>query len=287
MLSAVMAIVHLNGIYTARERAVISVDDRGFTFGDGIYEGVRAIEGRLFAWPAHAARMKNGLAGLRIAFTGVDDLAEVCARLIADNALGRGEAFLYIAVSRGVAPRTHAFPATPPTPTVFVSATPFVPARELRTRGVAVITHDDLRWGRCDLKTLNLLGSVIARQAAVDAGAYEAILLRDGVVTEGAATTVFAVVDGELRTHPLSPHILPGVTREVVLAAAAELVIPTRQVAVNRDELSRADEILLVGTTNDLTPVVRLDGRPVGRGTPGPIGDRLRAALDARLYAGV
>lgn len=288
MLSTVMSIVFLNGHYTARERAVISVDDRGFTFGDGIYEGVRAIEGRLFSWPAHAARMRNGLAGLRIPFDGVDGLAAVCERLLAENDLRRGEAFLYIAVSRGAAPRTHGFPTVPTTPTVFVSATPFVPARELRTRGVAAITHDDLRWGRCDLKTLNLLGSVFARQAAVEAGAYEAILYRGGVVTEGAATTVFVVVDGALRTHPLSTHILPGVTRDVVISCATSgLEVPIREVAVTRGELARADEILLVGTTNDLTPVTTLDGAPVGRGVPGPIGDRLRQLLDARLYATV
>jgi D-alanine transaminase len=129
-----------------------------------------------------------------------------------------------------------------------------------------------------------LLGSVLARQAAIDAGAYEAILHRDGVITEGAATTVLAVIDGELRTHPRSPRILPSVTRHLVLACARELAIATREVAITRDELARADEVLLCGTTNDVTPVVTIDGATVGRGVPGPIGDRLRAALDAQLY---
>ncbi|HET9623441.1 MAG TPA: aminotransferase class IV [Kofleriaceae bacterium] len=279
-----MSIVYLNGDFVPRARAVISVDDRGFTFGDGIYEGVRAIEGRLFSWPAHAARMKDGLAGLRIAFAGVDDLEAACARLLDANELRRGEAFLYLAVSRGAAPRTHAFPTVPTTPTVFASATAFVPPRHLRTTGVAAITHDDLRWARCDLKTINLLGSVIARQAAVEAGAYEAILIRDGVITEGAATSVLAVIDGELRTHPRSPHILPSVTRHHVLDHARALAIPLREVAFTRAELARATEVLLCGTTNDVTPVVAIDGAPVGGGAPGPIGDRLRAALDAQLY---
>jgi D-alanine transaminase len=282
-----MATVFVNGDYVAREHAKISVDDRGFTFGDGIYEGIRAIDGRLFEWPAHAARMRDGLAGLRIALADerIAELAGVCTQLVQRNDLARGDAFLYLAITRGAAPRSHGFPPAGTPPTVFVSATRFVPPRELRDRGVAAITHDDLRWARCDWKTLNLLGSVLARQAAVEAGAYDAILVRDGVVTEGAATTVMAVIDGELRTHPRSPRILPGVTRSVVLACARELAIATREQAMTVDELRGAREILLCGTTTDVTPVVALDGAAVGGGAPGPIGRALRNALDARLYS--
>lgn len=282
-----MSTVYVNGAFVAQDQATVSVDDRGFLFGDGIYEGVRAIRGRLFEWDAHAARMASGLAGLRIAF-GADRVAAlrgVCERLLEANDLGDGEAFLYLAVTRGAAPRSHGFPPPGVVPTVYATATRFVPPRALRDRGVRAITHEDLRWGRCDWKTLNLLGSVLARQAAVEAGAFEAILVRDDVITEGAATTVFAVCDGVIRTHPCSRRILPSVTRAVVIDCARELGLALREDAVTVAELRAAREVVLCGTTTDVTPVIELDGAPIGDGVPGPIGQQLRAALDARLYA--
>jgi len=279
--------VYVNGAYLEKDRAMVSVDDRGFTFGDGVYEGVRAIRGRLFHWPAHADRLVNGLRGLRIdlAADQVGALDAVAERLLRDNGLDDGEAFIYIAVTRGAAPRNHVFPAAGTPPTVYVSATRLVVPREQRQRGVAAITHEDLRWARCDWKTLNVLGSVLARQAAAEAGATEAILVRDGVVTEGAATTVFAVLDGVVRTHPPGHRILPGVTRDVVIACAHERGIALREEAFSEAELRVADEIFLCGTTTDVTPIVTLDGRPVAGGTPGPIATQLRLALDERLYA--
>jgi D-alanine transaminase len=284
-----MTTVYLNGEFVASERAMVPVDDRGFVFGDGIYEGVRAIGGRLFEWPAHAARMTDGLTGLRIAFGAerVAELEAVAHRLLRDNELDHGEAFVYLAVTRGAAPRAHGFPPAGTPPTVFVRATKLVVPRQLRQHGATAITFEDMRWSRCDWKTLNLLGSVLARQAAVDAGAFEAILVRDGLVTEGAATTVFAVVDGVVRTHPLSHRILPGVTRTMVLACARDLGVPVREQAVTEHELRHAGEILLCGTTTDVTPVVALDASPVAAGTPGPITVRLREAFEARLYAAV
>ncbi|HEU4728223.1 MAG TPA: aminotransferase class IV [Kofleriaceae bacterium] len=281
-----MPTVFLNGSYLERDRAMIPIDDRGFVFGDGIYEGVRVIDGRLFEWDAHAARMRSGLAGLRIELSPerVGELAGVARRLIADNGLGRGEAFIYLAVTRGVAARTHAFPPKGTPPTVFVSATRLLRPRDLRQHGARAITFEDMRWSRCDWKTINLLGSVLARQAAVEAGAFEAILLRDGVVTEGAATTVFAVIDGVVRTHPLSHRILPGVTRAVILECVHELGLAVNEKAITEYELRTAEELLLCGTTTDVTPVVTLDGRPVASGLPGPITTTLRDAFEARLY---
>lgn len=281
-----MTTVYLNGNHVAKDRAAISVDDRGFVFGDGIYEVVRVIEGRLFEWDEHAVRMARGLAGLRIEL-GADRLAElrgVAERLLRDNELTTGEASVYFAVTRGAAGRLHHFPPPGTPPTVFASASRFVARRELKQTGCKAITAEDLRWARCDWKTLNLLGSVLARQAAAEAGAYEAILVRDGVVTEGAASTAFAVVQGEVRTHPLSQRILPSVTRKVVLECAAELGIAIREVAMTEAELASAGEVFLCGTMTDVMPVVMLDGKPVGGGTPGPIAIRLREALDARLY---
>jgi D-alanine transaminase len=170
---------------------------------------------------------------------------------------------------------------------VYGAASRFVVTRANREKGVRAITLLDIRWLRCDLKTVNLLGAVLAREAAAEAGAYEAILLRDGVVTEGAATNVFAVVDGELRTHPLGNLILPGITRQVIVELLHENGIALSEIPVAQDELLRASELFVCGTTTDVSPVVTLDGKHVGTGTPGPVTKRVQALLDARLYSAV
>lgn len=280
-----MSIVYLNGAYLSRDAAALSVDDRGFTFGDGIYEVVRVIGGALFEWPAHAARMAHGLATLRIPVSAAEAFAleAVAHRLLDDNRLRDGEATIYLAITRGAAPRVHHFPPAGTTPTVFASASRFTRRRELRERGISAITSDDLRWARCDVKSLNLLGSVLARQAAAEAGAYEAIFVRDGIVTEGAATTVFAVIDGVLRTHPLGHRILPSITREVVMRLCRELGITVEERAITIEELRRAGEIFACGTATDIAPVVTLDGAPVAGGGRGPLSLRLADALEAVL----
>lgn len=279
-------IMYVNGKFVPREQALIPVEDRGFLFGDGIYEGVRAIGDTLYEWAAHAERMENGLKGLRINFTRaqIDALEAVCERLVRDNGFTDGESFLYLEVSRGAAPRTHFFPTTAVEPTVFVSATKLTVPRKLREEGCSAVTYPDLRWKRRDWKTVNLLGNVLGRQAAAEAGAYEAILYEDGVVTEGAATNVFAIIDGELRTHPLGERILPGVTRRVVLEISAELGIPLREEPIPFSRLAHAEEVFVCGTSTDVTPVVRIDGVPVGTGEPGPRTVKVRDAYEARLY---
>jgi D-alanine transaminase len=284
-----MTTVYLNGEFVPRERATISVDDRGFIFGDGIYEVVRVIDGRIFEWGAHAARLTRGLAGIRIALEApaIDALKGVCEKLVSDNGFADGEATVYMQVSRGAAPRTHHFPPAGTPPTVYAIASRFVVPRAHRDSGVKAITFPDFRWLRCDLKTVNLLGAVLARQAAVEAGAYEAILLRDGVVTEGAATNAFAVVDGVLRTHPLGNLILPGITREVIVELIRENGITLVEKAVTQGELVRATELFVCGTTTDVSPVISLDGKSVGAGTPGALTIRLQGLLDSRLYAAV
>ncbi len=284
-----MTTVYLNGAFVPKERATISVEDRGFIFGDGIYEVVRVIDGRIFEWGAHAARLARGLAGIRIAFepAAIDMLKVVCERLVNENDLAEGEAIVYMQVSRGAAPRTHHFPPVGTAPTVYAVASRFVVPRADRESGVKAITFPDFRWLRCDLKTVNLLGAVLARQAATEAGAYEAILLRDGVVTEGAATNAFVVVDGDIRTHPLGNLILPGVSRQVVVDLMHENGIALVEKPVSQAELLRASEIFLCGTTTDVTAVVALDGAPVGSGAPGPVTKRLQPLLEARLYAAV
>ena len=281
-----MTILYLNGHFVPREQAMIPVEDRAFLFGDGIYEGVRAVNGKMFEWGAHAARMVNGLGGLRIGFDAaqVNALEGVCEELVRRNGQEDGESFLYLEVSRGAAPRTHNFPPAGTAPTVFASSVPLVVPRKMRDEGAAAITFPNMRWKRRDWKTVNLLGNVLARQAAFEAGAYEAILHEDGIVTEGAATNCFAVLDGVLRTHPLTQRILPGITRKVIMELLAELDMPVTEQAIPFSQLASADEIFVCGSTTDVTPVVTLDGKRVGTGKPGPTTVKVREAFEARLY---
>jgi D-alanine transaminase len=278
-------LVYLNGEYVARERATVSVDDRGFLFGDGVYEVTRALDGRLVDHARHARRLARSLDGIAIAHAGLgaSEVAAISERLLAANGLARGDATVYLQVTRGSAPRVHHYPdpgSTPPT--VYLSATAFAPFEAARAEGVEVIVTPDLRWGRCDLKTVNLLPNVMAKQQAVLAGAHEAVFVRDDVVTEGASTNVFGMLRGELRTHPLTPAVLPGVTRDVVLDLAAALGVPVREEAMSLAELLAADELFITSTTNDVMPVVRVDGRVIGDGRPGAVTRRLADAYLAR-----
>ncbi len=281
-----MTTVYLNGEFIPKSRAMIPVDDRGFIFGDGIYEGVRAVNGQLFEWDSHAERMVRGLAGLRIPFGAADvaALKGVHERLVHENGLADGEVFLYSEVTRGAAARTHWFPPANTPPTVFVTASKLTVSREQRERGVMAVTYPDLRWKRRDWKTVNLLGNVLARQAALEGGAYEAILHEDGIVTEGAATNAFAVLDGVLRTHPLSQRILPGITRKVVVELIGELGLPFDETPIPFARLAGAEELFVCGSTTDVTPVVTLDGAPIANGRPGAITVKLCEAFEARLY---
>jgi D-alanine transaminase len=287
-------LVYLNGTYVPKERATISVDDRGFIFGDGVYEVIRARDGQLFEAAAHFERLAAGLDALEIqglARAELQTLETIARELLERNGLvqgngesgGASEATIYLQVTRGAAPRTHAFPRVATTPTVYLAASPFTPAVALQERGGTAITLPDVRWARCNIKTINLVPNVLAKQRAVEAGATEAIFVRDGAITDGASTNVFAVFDGEVRTPPLSTYLLPGITRRVVLDLAAESGIPVREQPVLLEELARADELFLTGTTTDVQPVCELDGRRIGAGTPGPVTRRLQSALAGRL----
>lgn len=275
-------LVYLNGRYLPRAEAVVSVEDRAFLFGDGVYEVTRAYKGTLIEAARHLRRLERGLAGLALSFTP-DALPDISARLLADNGLTTGEVLVYWQVTRGVAPRLHQFPAAGTAPTVYASAAPFTPPHARRGAGVSAISHPDIRWARCDLKTVNLLPNVLAKQAAVAAGAYEAVLIRDGAVTEGSTTNVFGVLDGVIRTAPRTNYILPGITREVVLELAHREGLHVREDPLLAEDLPRLSELFLTGTTNDVMPVVTLDGRAVGDGRPGPIAGRLYAVLAAHF----
>jgi D-alanine transaminase len=280
------ATVFLNGEFVTRERARIAVDDRGFLFGDGVYEVTRAVDGVLFEWDAHLSRLRDGLAGLEM-HDGVAErtggLLETSQELLARNDLSHGPAILYVQITRGAAYRTHQFPPSGTPPTVYVSAKSFTSASVGQAEGVAAITQPDLRWGRCDLKTVNLLPNVLAKQHAVEAGATEALLVREGVLTEGSHSNVFALIGGKLRTHPVSARILGGITRRIVLRLAVEAGVPVEETPIQVGELGAAEEIFLTGTTVDVMPVRHVDCRPVGTGRPGSVTRMLQNAYAATM----
>jgi D-alanine transaminase len=282
-------VVYVNGKFVPRSDAVVSVEDRGFVFGDGVYEVVRAIRGRLFATRFHNERLERSLTGVKIGLQGEDSPArfvEIGRELLSENSLLDGEATLYIQVTRGATTRAHHFPPASTPPTVYISVARFTPYTEMSERGASAITHADLRWGRCDLKTLNLLPNVLAAQAAKEQGAFEAMLIRDGVVTEGAKTNFFGVVDGTLRTHPCDSHILPGITRSVLRDLAAEVGIDVDESPITEEEIPGLSELFITGTTTDVMPIVQLDGRFVGDGKPGELTTRLQRVLSESLASG-
>jgi D-alanine transaminase len=275
-------LVYLNGRYVPDAEATVAALDRGFIFGDGVYEVWRVVRGQLFEPARHQVRLERGLSELRIARPTdgtLERLTAIGERLLKENKLTDDDATLYVEITRGTAPRTHYFPPAGTAPTLLVMANVFTPS-DTRFTGTRVITQPDVRWLRCDLKTVQLLPNVMARQAATEAGASEAIFVRDGEITEGTHTTIFAVIDGVLRTHPASHLVLPGVTRDVVIELAPDAGVAVQEAAIAVDELSRATELFLTGTTTDVTPVIAVDGRPVGNGSPGPIA---RALLDRLL----
>jgi D-alanine transaminase len=269
-------IAYLNGAFLPREQACISPMDRGFLFGDGVYEVIPSYGGRLFLLDAHLERLRRSLAAIRLSDPMSDaGWREMLGRLLEENP--GADRSVYLQVTRGVAPRDHVFPSQV-SATVFAMVSPIQPAAPaVAERGVSVITLPDQRWGRCDIKSVALLANVLARQQAADQSAVEAILLRDRTLTEGAASNVFVVTDGVVRTPALSPAILPGVTRAFLLDVLRDGGQPCGEEPVSEEDLRAADEIWLTSSTKELIPVTRLDGQPVGSGLPGPV---WREALD-------
>jgi D-alanine transaminase len=271
-------LANLDGKSMPLAEVMIPVMDRGFLFGDAIYEVLRIYAGKPFLLREHLDRLKRSLDAIRI--QGVD-LKRLEARLRETIAAGPfQEAIAYIQVTRGSgATRTHAFPAQAvPLELLYVAefADPYVAARQ---EGTKVILVPDIRWDRCDIKSTNLLANVMAAQQAKEAGCLEALYyLPDGTILEGTHTSCFGVLDGQLLTAPNSPAILPGITRGLILCLAERASIPVREQVLKRDDLGRVAELFLTGTTSEVMPIIRVDDQPVGGGVPGPVTRKLQAA---------
>jgi len=269
-------IAFINGRFLPWEEANISIDDRGFQFGDAVYEVIRTYRGSPFELIAHLARLDRSARelSLRQPYTNLQWTRWIQQGL---SLAGYQDAKIYIQLTRGVAPREHSFPSDI-LPTVVMTIRKFHPlAPEVRRAGIRACTREDLRWGRCDIKSVNLLANVLAREEAKKAGVFETILVRDGLVMEGALSNVMAVQDGVVITAPESTRILSGVTRTIVLELAKKDDIAIEERFIPVDFLYRADEVFLTGTTLEVLGVVQIDGKTIGTGQPGPLTKMLAA----------
>jgi D-alanine transaminase len=263
-------VAFINGRFVPWHEATVSIDDCGFQFGDGVYEVIRTYNGQPFQLEAHLERLGKSLKELGLAWPyarskWADWIHEGVKKA------GYPEAKVYIQITRGVAPRDHAFPSGT-SPTSVMTIRELHPlAAEIRTQGVTAMTTQDTRWGRCDIKSLNLLPNVLAREAAKRGGVFEAILVKDGMVTEGSVSNVMVVQAGTIVTAPEGPKILSGVTRAAVLELANKAGMPIRETFVSVESLYAADEVFLTGTTVEILGVVQIDGRRIGPGHPGPL----------------
>jgi D-alanine transaminase len=278
-MSAPLPVCLLNGNFLPLEQARISPLDRAFLFGDAVYEVVPVYGSRPFRLREHLQRLDRSLEGIRMApVMSHDAWAKLLLDLVSRN--DAREAYLYLQVTRGAENgRNHAWPPDLQ-PTIFAYCTELQPlAAGVLERGVAAVTAEELRWARRDIKSTALLGNVLLKKLANDAGAFETIMLENGELTEGSSTTVHVVKDGVICTPPNGRQILPGTTREVVTELAARLNLTTRSVRVSAAELRSADEIWLAFATRGLLPVTTLDAKPVGSGRPGEHFVRMHAAF--------
>ena len=277
-------IVYLNGKFLPQDQAFVPVMDRGFVFGDGVYVVIPAYGGRLFRLDEHLQRLDNSLSGIRLSNPmSHTEWTETLKHLVSEN--GGGEQSVYLQLTRGHAPRDHAFPKNTQ-PTVFISSSPLKPvAEDLLQNGVAAISLEDIRWKHCHIKAIALLPNILLRQQAIDVGAQEAILIRDGVVTEGAASNPFIVKDGVIKTPPKGPFLLPGITRDLILELAESNNIKYEECSFGPEELQQADEVWLSSSTKEVLPVTKLDDKLVGNGQPGPIWQQMRKLYQAYKQA--
>jgi D-alanine transaminase len=262
-------LVYLNGNFIQRQDARISPDDRGFIFADGVYEVIKYYNGKPLRYDDHLQRLKRSLSEIKINYSETGSFENICKELLLQNGLNGKHAGVYIQITRGANHRVHYFPDT--TPTVYAFAFEMPSAREKLEKGIKVITQEDIRWHRCDIKSVSLLPNVMLYNNAHENGAGESILIRNGIVTEATHSSVIAVKNGKVITHPLSNLVLPGITRKVVLEICSEHNIPFNEKSFSEAGLFEMDELFIAGTGSEITPVVQINDQPVGNKKPGAI----------------
>lgn len=281
-------VVLMNDDWKPRDQAFVDIEDRGYQFGDGIYEVIRTYDGKMFMASEHVHRLERSAReiGLTLPYPRARLIGHL-EELISRNGLKEG--FIYVQITRGSAPRMHHFPQKLTPPQLVAYTKDAQRPVELQQNGVRAILTPDIRWLRCDIKTINLLGNVLAKEEAAKQNAYEAILHREHTVTEGSSTNVFIVQDGVLYTHPATHLILNGITRQKVIALCRKLKLDIREQPFTVAELLRADEVFITSTTNEIMPVIRINEKEIGPGIAGPFTIKLQEAfqedIDRVAYA--
>lgn len=269
------SIIYLNGRFISKDESFISTDDRGFYFADGVYEVIKYYKGLPFYFQDHMFRLRNSLSSVRIDYD-ISTLGSLCDLLIEDNLLKDEQAGVYIQITRGVAPRIHRFPDKEVKPTIFMRAFTMPSYLDDLRNGIRVITREDIRWLRCDVKSIALLPNTMLFQQAVEQNAGECFLVRNGNYTEATHSNIMAVIGETVFTHPNSNLILPGITKKVVIRICTELGIPLIERPLASSETNLFDECFITGTGSEIMPVVKIDDKYVGSGKPGPITLRLQ-----------
>ena len=262
--------VFLNGAFISADEAKISPNDRGFLLADGVYEVIKYYNGKAFRYPDHLERLNRSLKEISIDYKAVDQLEQVFEELIERNDMQGKDLGVYLQISRGAAKRSHHFPENI-NPTVYAYPYLLPSAKEKLEHGIKVITHEDIRWHRCDIKSVSLLPNVLLNNKAHDEGAGECVMIRDGFVTEATHSSLIAIKDGKVVTRPLSNLILPGITRKVVLEICQKEGIEVEEKLFTKEELLEMDEIFVAGTGSEICPVVEVDEQLIGDGNPGEI----------------
>ena len=271
-------IVYLNNEFKLLNDANLSPFDRGFLFADGVYESIRTYNKKLFRYKDHLERLRRSLKEIKIDFREIDSLENIIYDLIKNSI--EGEALVYLQITRGSAiPRTHSFPKEKISPTLFISVKEFKEDIKEQEKGVKVILQEDIRWLRCDIKSTSLLPVVLASQKATEENAVEAILVRDGLITEGTHTNFFAVKDEIVFTAPKSRLILEGITRKVVLEFCEKFKVDFREEFINKDELKNYTEFFITSTTKEITPVTTIDYWTINKGEVGKITKSLQSVF--------
>ena len=268
--------VYLNGQFISSDKAMISHEDRGFYFADGIYEVVKYYRGKPLCFNEHLQRLKNSLEGVRIRYNRFNELRGIFDQLVETNKLEQAYAGIYLQITRGAAPRIHCFPGTEVEPTVYARAFPMKTFLEEMKNGIRVISREDIRWHRCNIKSIALLPNTMLFQEATEAGAGECFLIRDGYFTEATHSNILFVKDGTLHTHPDSNLILPGITKGLVFDICRRVGIGVIEMQVPAAEIPQMDECFITGTGSEIMPVIAIDEMQVGNGKPGAITRRLQ-----------
>jgi len=276
-----MNIAYFNGKFLSKDEIKISPDDRGFIFADGVYEVVRWYKEHFYDMNSHMTRLKRSLSEIRIKWPESENFPSIAKDLIFKNGLENQPAMVYLQVTRGVARRSHNFPIPETAPTIYAYAWGFTPDFKSKQSGIRVMLKEDIRWSRCDIKSVALLPNTLSYQEAHENGMKECIFVRNGLITEGSHSNIFFILDNTLITHPETNHILSGVTRKNVLRLAQEVGIRIREEPLHENRLGFISEAFITNTSAEVMPVIEVGGNPVGDGVPGPITRTISELFDA------